>query len=310
MKCVHCGTDSDYKARQVSGSCRQCSRRFAFEPRRDRGLTDLTFKLAIQAVSDDGRLAWNDDHLYYDVCRRVRRRRLLHRLLRRPVVSLDRPSFELLLVRWIEAHGPLVGRLERRAFAEAAPDAVAPSIGAYGFEQLVICEDDSTADMLLVNGFHADAKCPVLSYSGYPAHVYEPLIARLREQPPTTVVVIHDADWEGSRLAGEIADDPRWFAGVELPKVVDAGLRPEDAKRFRGLYQWAESRYDVTSPGLLPEEAKWLGKYQLELAAARPRVLMGVLARVLRGDNEAGGTDGIGPVWVGDAWADGDDEVG
>ena len=120
MKCIHCGTDSDYRARQAGGSCRACGRQFAFEPRRDRGLTDLTFKLAIEAVSDDGRLAWNDDHLYYDVCRRVRRRRILHRLLRRPMVSLDRSSFELLLGRWVDAHGPLVGRLEPRVFAEAS----------------------------------------------------------------------------------------------------------------------------------------------------------------------------------------------
>jgi hypothetical protein len=309
VKCIHCGTDSDYKTRQAGGACRECGRKFTFEPKRDRGMTDLTFKLAIQAVSDDGRLAWNDDHLYYDVCRRFRRRRHMHRLLRRPMVSLDRPYFELLLGWWIEAHGPIVGRLERRVFAEVAPDAVAPRVEAYGFEQLVICDKDSIADVLLVNGFHAELKCPVLSLSGYPSHVYEPLLPRLRAQPPATVVVIHDADWDGCRLAGSIADDPRWFAGVEPPKVVDAGLRPGDAKRFRGLYQVAGSGFDTTSPGISSQEAKWLRDYRLELAAARPRVLMGVLGKVLRGEAEAGGADG-GPLWAGDAWGDGDDEVG
>ena len=97
MKCIRCGTDSDYKARQAGGACRNCGRTFAFEPRRDRGMTDLTFELAIEAVSDNGRLGWNDDHLYYEVCRRVRRRRMVHRVLRRPMVSLDPWQFELLL---------------------------------------------------------------------------------------------------------------------------------------------------------------------------------------------------------------------
>ncbi|HUQ22328.1 MAG TPA: hypothetical protein VM049_04875 [Gaiellaceae bacterium] len=308
MKCIHCGTDSDYKARQAGGQCRQCGRQFAFEPRRDRGMTDLTFKLAIEAVSDSGRLAWNEDHLYYDVCRRVRRRRILHRALRRPMVSLDRPSFELLLGRWTDVHGPLVGRLERRVFAEVAPDAVSPRVDAYGFEQLVICDDDATTDMLLVNGFHAELKCPVLSRSGYPAHVYEPLIPLLREQRPVAVVVVHAADWEGCRLAQTVQEDPRWFAGVELPKVVDAGLRPADARRFRGLFQLAGGGRDSTSPGISEVEAKWLRRYRLELAAVRPRVLMGVLGRVLRGEAEAGAAgDGV---WLGDAWADGDDDVG
>ena len=309
MKCIHCGTDSNYKARQAGGSCRECGRRFAFEPKRDRGMTDLTFKLAIQAVSDDGRLAWNDDQLYYDVCRRVRRRRILHRLLRRPMVSLDRSSFELLLGRWVDAHGPLVGRLERRVFAEVSRDAVAPRVETFGFEHLVVCDDDAIADVLLVNGFHTELKCPVLALSGYPAHVYEPLIPLLRERPPAAVVVIHDADWDGCRLAGAIADDPRWFAGVELPKVIDAGLRPADARRFRGLLQVATGGFDATSPGVSSAEAKWLRRYRLELAAARPRVLMGVLGRVLR-ESEAGAT-GDGGLWlVGDAWGEGDDEVG
>ena len=309
MKCIHCGTDSDYRARRAGGRCRRCNRRFAFEPRRDRGMTDRTFKLAIEAVSDNGRLAWTDDHLYYDVCRRVRRRRVLHRLLRRPIVSLDRSSFELLVGRWIDAHGPMVGRLERRTFAEVAPNDVAPA-ETFGFEQLVVCNDESIADVLLANGFHTELKCPVLSYSGYPPRVYEPLIRLFRERPPDTVVVIHDADWDGCRLARSIADDPRWFAGVELPRVADAGLRPGDAPRFHGLFQPAAGGYDATSSGVTPAEAKWLGKFRLELAAARPRVLMGVLGRVLRGANEAPSTGDDGPWLAGDAWGDGDDEVG
>jgi DNA-directed RNA polymerase subunit RPC12/RpoP len=311
VKCVNCGADSDYKARQAGGRCRECGRQFAFEPRRDRGMTDRTFKLALEAVSDGGRLAWTEDHLYYDVCRRVRRRRPMHRLLRRPMVSLDRSRFELLLGRWVDAHGPLVGRLEPMVFAEVSPDPLAPRVEAYGFEQLVICDSDAIADVLLVNGSHAELKCPVLSQSGYPAHVYEPLIQLLRERPPATVVVIHDADWNGCRLAGAIADDPRWFAGVELPNVIDAGLRPGDAPRYRGLFQRASAGFDAMSQGTTPAEAKWLSRYRLELTAARPRVLMGVLGRVLRGESEAAGsTDGAGPLWLGDTWADGDDEVG
>ena len=272
-------------------------------------MTDRTFELAIEAVSDNGRLGWNDDHLYYDVCRRVRRRRMVHRLLRRPMVSLDRSNFELLLARWIDAHGPIVGRRERRPFAETAVNAVAaPRVEAYGFEHLVVCDDDAIADMLIVNGFHAELKCPVLAYTGYPAHVYEQLLPLLRERPPATVVVIHGADWDGCRLADSIANDPGWFAGVELPRVVDAGLRPDDAKRFRGVFQVADRGFAAASPGVSPAEAKWLGKYRLELAAVRPRLLMGVLGRVLRGETEAGKADGPGV--FGDVWGDGDDDVG
>ncbi len=302
-------THSDYKARQAAGACRSCGRKFAFEPKRDRGMTDLTFKLAIEAVSDNGRLGWNDDHLYYDVCRRVRRRRMVHRLLRRPMVSLDRQSFELFLGRWIDAHGPMVGRLQRRVFAEIASDALATPVEAYGFEHLVVCDDDATVDMLLVNGFHAELKCPVLAYSGYPAHVYEPLLPLLRERPPATVVVIHSADADGCRLAGSIADGPGWFAGVELPRVVDAGLRPEMRSASAASSRWP-------APATTPV-ARRLARGGEVARQVPPRAGSGSsagadgrLARVLRGETEGGGPDGAGVFWAGDAWADGDDEVG
>lgn len=311
MKCIYCRTDSDFAARQRCGGCRGCGRPFAFEPKHDGGMTDLTFKLAIEAVSDGGRLAWTDDHLYYDVCRRVRRRRFLHRLLRRSLVSLDRVYFGLLLNQWVATHGPLAGRLERRAFEDGDRDPAASLPDAFDFEHLVISDDDSTADVLIVNGFHTELKCPVLSYRGYPSHVYDALISRLREQPPAKLVVVHNADPNGCGMARALAEDPRWFAGVELPEVIDAGLRPGDAPPFRGLYQRAAaSGFDTGLPGISLAEAKWLGKYRLDLAAARPRVLMGTLGRVLRGETESQGTD-TGPFWwFGDAWVDGDDDVG
>ncbi len=309
MRCIHCGSDAKFRERG-SGHCPSCRRRFAFEPQRDRGMTDPTFKLAVEGVSDGGRLAFNDDQLYHEVCRRVRRHRILHRLLRRPITSLDRQSFDLLLARWIDVHGPVVGRLEHNVFGNVDPGALDPRVDAYGFERLVICDDDAIADVLLVNGFHSDSRSPVLSRRGYPAHVYEALIPRLREQPPATVIVVHSADWDGCRLAAAIAEDPRWFAGLELARVVDAGLRPGDAARYRGLYQRATSGFDDTTPGLLPGEAKWLGTYRLDLAAARPRVLMGVLAGVLRDEDEGGAGTDAGGFWVGDGWGEGDDEVG
>jgi hypothetical protein len=313
VRCIRCGNDSNYRARQ-DGRCGVCGKRFVFEPRNDRRVTDLMFELALDAVSDQRRLGWTDDHLYHDVCRRVRRRRPLHRVLRRPFVSLDRFTFEQLLARWIDTHGPPPGRLQRRVFSEVAADAAPAGVESYGFEHLVICDDDSTADVLLVNGFHTDHKCPVLSYSGYPAHVYEPLIPVLRERPPATVVVVHDADWDGCALAGAIVRDPRWFAGVELPQVVDAGLRPGDAARFRGLVQVAGSRERAAAPDLPAAEARWLRTNRLALAAARPRVLMAVLARVLRGGLDVGAAaaaaGAAAPIWADDVWGDGDDEVG
>jgi hypothetical protein len=307
VRCIHCGERADYRARQATGACKACGRRFAFEPRTDKRMTDMTFKLAIEGVSDRGQFLWTDDQLYYDLCRRVRRRRLFHRLVRRPVVSLSRPEFSLLYTRWIDAHGVPEGRLYGRQF-EPETAAAPPDAEAYGFESLVVCDSEAIADVLLANGFHAEAKCPVLAFNGYPHHISAALLPLLRERPPETILVVHDASWDGCALAEALTESPQWFAGVEVPRIVDAGLRPRDAKRYRGLYQRA-SHARVASAGTPPDEAEWLGKYVLELAVARPRVLMSVLSRVLRGEAErgAGGDDGV---WVGAPWGEDDDEVG
>jgi hypothetical protein len=314
MRCIHCDSDSDFKTRSAHGRCAACGRAFAFEPRSDKGLTDLTFKLALDGVSERGALFWTRDQLYYDLCRRVRSRRIFHRVIRRPRVSLERIEFAALYRRWVGAHGGHPGELEGRQFGPGT--AARPAdVEAYGFERLVVCEREETADVLLANGFHAELKCPVLAYSGYPEHAYASLLPLLRERPPETVVVVHDASREGCALTQAVATSPRWFAGVKLPQLVDAGLRPEDARRFRGLYQHG-SHGGGFEASLEPADAKWLDKYLLELAAARPRVLMSVLARILRGESEGEGAGlagataaGAGIVWA-DSWEDGDDDVG
>jgi hypothetical protein len=303
MRCIHCGENSDYQAR-VHKACPACGHRFAFEPLAERRMTDLTFSLALDAVSDRGGLAWTDDQLYHELCRRVRRRRLYDRLMRRPTPSLARWEFASLYKSWTSAHRLPAGRLQGRQFEPG----VAPDVAACGFERLVVCESEAIADVLLVNRFHAEAKCPVLAYSGYPEHISEALVPLLRERPPETVVVVHDATWEGCGLAQAITEEPRWFGGVTLPRVIDAGLRPADARRFRGLYERADEAGDA--PGVDDAEAKWLSKYSCELAVARPRVLMSVLASVLRGEAVGGLVAAGGVLWAAETWGDGDDDVG
>jgi hypothetical protein len=134
----------------------------------------------------------------------------------------------------------------------------------------------------------------------------------LRESPPTTVLVLHDADAEGCRLAAEVKNDPRWFGVATGGNVVDAGLRPVDAARFRGVYM-PGSPIEVLTEFASVAEAQWLSKYRLELEAARPRALLAVLAEIFfRGDaDEPRESYADGGWWSAGAWGDGgDDDVG
>jgi hypothetical protein len=308
MTCVHCGHKTKYADRRSSRRCSSCRREFAFEPREGSALSDLGFKHAIDAVSDWGRLAWTDAHLYYDVARRVRRRRLLDRLLRRPLVSVTFREFEYMLERWTAVHGSPQGRLPARAAADAERDGdLAREVEDYGFERAVVCDHDQIADLLIANGFHAENRCVVLSAARYPAHVFETLMPVLRRNPPARIVAAHDADPEGCDLANVIAADPRWFGGIDGVDVIDAGLRPADAKRFRGLFLAGSPLNTPASTS--QEEREWLSKFRLDLEAVRPRTLLVVLANVLRHGIDAKRNEDGGPLGDdGGLWADGDDD--
>jgi hypothetical protein len=318
MKCLRCGKQNDYRDRQTAGkACVSCRHPFAFEPREGDPITDGAFSSAITAVSDDGRLAWLDRQLYYEVARRVRRKRLFHRLTRRAHVSLDDDRFVMLFRRWVGTYGEPPGRLKRNAFAtdvrraERADDAA-----EYGFDRLIVCDSDDIADVLLANSFHADNRCAVLSVTGYPTWAHELLMPRLRAAPPALVAVVHAATVEGCRLAARVKGGAQWFAGLEDLDVVDAGLRPADAKGYRGVLLPGSPTDVLGASAVSLEEARWLGKHKLELEAVRPRALMATLAAVLNRDPEETPyrAAGDGGWWVVGGWGGGDgggdDDVG
>jgi hypothetical protein len=73
MKCIKCQHDSKYKDRK-DGACPKCRHRFAFEPKNGAKLTDQAFQNAIDRVSGNGTLCWGNEHLYYELARRLRPR--------------------------------------------------------------------------------------------------------------------------------------------------------------------------------------------------------------------------------------------
>ena len=278
MRCVECGHDSTKGERGGLNRCPKCHRDFAFSP--DEAMSDLAFQSAIRAVSEDGRLAWSKRHLYYELAGWMRRRMWAVRLTRRPIVRLEWSRFEDMFERWRHVHGEPPGQVAAGVYAEPPVEAPAPDVADYSFDSVVVCGREEIVDFLLANSFHTENRAPVFSAGGYPNHVYEKVIPRLRSELPRAVIVLHDADSEGCALAARVAEDPRWFANREDVPVVDAGLRPADTKPFRGAFL-AGSPLD-TGGGDDQAERKWLTKYRLELEALRPRSVFLRLATVVR----------------------------
>ncbi len=80
MKCIYCGTDSTYQDRAKNNSaCKACKHPFAFEPRgASPRVTDGLFQRVIKDVSGDGTVSFTEDQLWYELNRRIVRRRFWH----------------------------------------------------------------------------------------------------------------------------------------------------------------------------------------------------------------------------------------
>ena len=78
MKCIHCGSNNNYRDRQRNnGSCKVCQHKFAFEPYTDPlKISDGLFQRLIQGVSDENRAFFTERQLWYEFNRYLWHKRL------------------------------------------------------------------------------------------------------------------------------------------------------------------------------------------------------------------------------------------
>jgi hypothetical protein len=217
------------------------------------------------------------------------------RLARSPrpyLAPLAHEEFEPLWQRWLDVHGSPAGLIVRRQAPPQKKRPVESDIGDYSFDRAVICDRARTVDLLLANNFHFENNCAVLAISGYPAGPFETVRAMLKRNPRLHVFALHDATPNGCRMAFRLAHDPAWFHG-HVP-VTDVGLRPRHASPFNGLLLRAEEGPVAAGQGLTGEEAVWLSKYSLELAAIRPEQVLKRLYRALNQKKDAADDSSFG----------------
>lgn len=329
MKCIHCGNDCKYKERP-SGHCPGCHKKFAFEPQNKDPFTDLAFKSAIDAVSANGQVRWGVEHLYYELCRRYKRRRfgwgiflilaagaaflflfilekpealilipvglvvwiLLRRSQHPTTIALSQETFDSLWERWVKTHGYPTGVIQRKDQPQRKKPKE-PDIADYSFDRVVICDRARTVDLLLANNFHFENNCAVLSVGGYPPGPFETVRAMVKRNPKLDIFALHDANVAGCKLAYMLAHNPEWFEGH--PPVTDVGLRPRHAGPFQGLSLPATTMALMPGEGIAADEIAWLQNNSLELATIRPEQVLKRLYRAIthQADEEEADWDGV-----------------
>lgn len=326
MKCVHCKRDSRRRER-LDGACPGCRHPFALDPGSKPHVTDMAFQNAIDAVSANSTVRFLEDHLYYELARRLNRRKRLPRIffgvtgavllvgglfatplligaagaglvawLQAPprTLTLSAADFKEMLERWKRVHGAprmLIVRKPQEGYRKAPAHA---ELEHYSFDRAVICDRAETVDVLLANNFHFENNCAVLSHDGYPQRAFDTVLAMLRKNPKLSVYVVHDATVRGCTLAHELANHPKWFKGTA--RVVEVGIRPVHAKKFVGLWRSVTLQVEP-GRGISDRDAAWLGKYALDLAAIRPEQ---VIKRVFRAMTATQATETEDGYWIDD----------
>lgn len=186
--------------------------------------------------------------------------------------------------RWAETHGTPASMIPPAVTArpEGLPE-LESDLTDYSFDRAVICDRPETVDLLVANNFHFENNCAVLSADGYPPQAFQAVRKMLRRNPRLKVWVVHDATPEGCALARQLRQDPEWFA--EGTVIIDAGLRPVHAKPLQKLWETARpTRVKLGGDGFTAEEAHWLSRHRLSLAAIRPEQVIKRLFRSISSD--------------------------
>ncbi|MCU0242223.1 MAG: hypothetical protein MUF51_07350 [Vicinamibacteria bacterium] len=332
MICIRCGRDSKARER-LSGKCPQCHGQFAF----DRGdtFTDKAFQSAVDAVSAEGHVRWHKEHLFYELCRRRRKK-----IGRMPLGCAVFAALAALLLFVIAISSSSVAPFVFAVLLAAA--AIAAWINSRA-QTAAIDQKQFEKWWLRFNSVHGQPKSLIVRREAPPVKK-RPAEADLADYSFDRAVICDRAATVDLLLANNfhfenncavlshtgypagpfemvrtmLKRNPRLhvFAlhdatpeGCRMAyrlahdpawfhghvPVTDVGLRPRHAGPFRGLYLNAQPGSVHAGGGLTGDEAQWLSRYRLELFAIRPEQ---ILKRLFRALNRKSDQDDDQSVWT------------
>lgn len=246
-------------------------------------MNTLTFRIldqTVQHLAHTG-VRYTEAQLFYAVCTTLLaplRSALKHlRLAVTLPTPLARTRFRQSLRQWIDRHGsPPTGLLPSPSVT--VPEhvsAFAEELDRYGIPQILICQEETIAEMLRANMVELELACPVFTTSDWPL---PPLIVTaLRRATRPRVLLLHEASANGLGWA--------WRCTTTAPPALHVqpiGLRPRHAKALRLCAQRGLPPPVFTELALAYDEMRWLHRgWQAELAAVHPIKLVRALRAIV-----------------------------
>ena len=212
------------------------------------------------------------------------------------VSQIDRVTFLPWLQRWREING--IPKLLPPLRQEIPPIVVSPEVSDYSFDRVVVCENDSVAQLLIANNLHFEHNCAVISLRGYPFGIFATVMEMLQRNPDLSVYALHGATPTGVRLSTTLRR-PKWFPNPNI-KIYDLGLSPRqamalkksDVQRSDASARQAKHIPETVRQPLSGEELNWLlaGNF-LELESFGPKKLLRVVSQEISRTDSGVDTD-------------------
>jgi uncharacterized membrane protein len=223
---------------------------------------------------------------------------------------LTQNDFDKYLEAWIRINSPILKMLDLPDKNNPnAPAAFNPEIANYSFDRLVVCDSDNITQMLIANNFHFENNCAILSITGYPQSIFNPIMEMLRRNPELKVYALHDCSPKGLTLINRLRTSNNWFLNHQVT-IIDIGILPRqimESKRSILIELDAQSAVKSTEldleirSALSPQELKWLDEGNfLKLESFTPETIIKVLQKGIAGTHSLDSSDSD-LIFVGDS---------
>lgn len=249
-------------------------------------MNTLTFRIldqTVQHLAHTG-VRYTESQLFYAVCTTLLaplRAALKHlRLAVTLPTPLARTRFRQSLRRWIERHGsPPTGLLPPPSVTMPEHvSAFAEELERYGIPQVLICQEETIAEMLRANRVELELACPVFTTSDWP--LPPPIVTALCHATRPRVLLLHEASADGLGWA--------WRCATTAPlalHVQPIGLRPRHAKMLHLCAQRGLPPPALTGLALAYGEMRWLRHgWRAEPAAVHPIKLVRALRTIVHAE--------------------------
>lgn len=112
-------------------------------------------------------------------------------------------------------------------------------------ERVLILEDEDYAIQLLLNHFHIDHNCLVLTADKRPASAFQYFKHRQQSDSPLSVFVFHDASQNSSLIVNRLEEDWEW--GLDRNQLADLGIDPQHLMHCAAGTWYNPTSHDVES---------------------------------------------------------------